>query len=51
MVFPMLGAVMIRSMMEIFSNNLFISTPSSLIIIRLNLVNNVSSGLAFIKFS
>ena len=37
--------------MEIFSNNLFISIPFSLIIIRLNLVNNASSGLAPIEFS
>ena len=42
---------MTRSMMEIFFNNLLISTPSSLMIIRLNLVNNVSSDLVPIKFS
>ena len=42
---------MARSIIKIFSNNLLISIPSSLIIIRLNLVNNASSGLAFIKFS
>ena len=42
---------MARSIIEIFSNNLFINIPFSLIIIRLNLVNNVSSSLALIKFS
>ena len=42
---------MARSMIKIFSNNLFISIFFSLIIIRLNLVNNASSNLAFIKFS
>ena len=51
MIFPILGAVMARSIMEIFSDNLFISIFFSLIIIRLNLVNNASSGLAFIEFS
>ena len=47
----MLDAVIARSIMKIFSNNLFISTLSSLIIIRLNLVNNASNGLVSIKFS
>ena len=42
---------MARSIMEIFSNNLLINIPFSLITIRLNLVNNVSSDLALIKFS
>ena len=42
---------MARSMIKTFSNNLLISIPSSLIIIRLNLINNASSGLASIKFS
>ena len=51
MVSPMLGAVMARSMMEIFSDNLLINISFSLMIIRLNLVNNASSGLALIKFS
>ena len=51
MVSPILGAVMARSIIEIFSNNLFVDIPSSLIIIKLNLVNNALSGLAFIKFS
>ena len=50
-IFFILGAIMARSIIKIFSNNLLINTPSSLIIIRLNLVNNASSGLAFIKFS
>ena len=51
MVSPMLGAVMARSMMETFSDNLLINILSSLITIRLNLVNNASSGFAPIKFS
>ena len=51
MVSLILGAVMARSIMEIFSDNLLISISSSLITIRLNLVNNVSNGLASIKFS
>ena len=42
---------MARSMIKVFSNNLLISIPFSLIIIELNLINNASSGLAFIKFS
>ena len=42
---------MARSMMEIFSDNLLINISFSLIIIKLNLVNNVSSGFAPIKFS
>ena len=41
---------MARSIMKIFSNNLLINIPSSLITIKLNLVNNVSSGLASIEF-
>ena len=42
---------MARSIIEIFSDNLLINTPFSLITIKLNLVNNASSGLASIKFS
>ena len=42
---------MARSIIKIFSNNLLINILFSLIIIRLNLVNNASSGLASIKFS
>ena len=42
---------MARSIIKTFSNNLLISILSSLITIRLNLVNNASSSLAFIKFS
>ena len=42
---------MARSMMKIFFNNLFINISFSLIIIRLNLVNNASSGFVLIKFS
>ena len=50
-VFFILGAVMARSIIKIFFNNLFIGIFSSLITIKLNLINNVSSGLASIKFS
>ena len=46
-----LSAMMARSIIKIFSNNLLIGTPSSLIIIRLNLVNNASNNLASIEFS
>ena len=42
---------MARSIIKIFSNNLLINIFFSLIIIRLNLVNNASNGFAFIKFS
>ena len=42
---------MAKSIIKIFSNNLLISIPSSLITTKLNLVNNVSSDLASIKFS
>ena len=47
----MLGAIIVRSIIKTFFNNLLISTSSSLITIKLNLVNNASSGLALIKFS
>ena len=46
-----LDDVMIRSMMNIFFNNLFIGTSSSLIITRLNLVSSSSKGLVSIEFS
>ena len=42
---------MARSIINVFSNNLLIYTPFSLIIIKFNLINNVSNGLAPIKFS
>ena len=51
MVSPILGDVMARWIITIFYNYLLINIPSSLITIKLNLVNNVSSGLVFIKFS
>ena len=51
MIFFMLGDVMARSMIKTFSDNLLINILFSLITIKLNLVNNVSSGLAPIKFS
>ena len=51
MIFPILGAIITKSIMEIFFNNLLINTSFSLIITRLNLVNNALSSLAFIQFS
>ena len=51
MVSPMLVDIIIKSIIEVFSDNLLIKIPSSLIIIKLNLINNASSGLASIKFS
>ena len=47
----MLSAIIARSIIKIFSDNLLISIPFSLITIRLNLVNNALSSLASIKFS
>ena len=40
MVFSILGDVMVRSIIKIFSNNLLIDIPFSLIIIRLNLISS-----------
>ena len=42
---------MIRSIIDIFFNNLFIDIPSSLIIIRSNLVNSFSKNFVSIEFS
>ena len=42
---------MVRSIMNIFSNNLLIGIPFSLIIIRLNLISSFSKGLVSIEFS
>ena len=42
---------MAKSIIKTFFNNLLINIPSSLIITKLNLVNNASSNLVFIKFS
>ena len=42
---------MVRSIINIFSNNLLIDTPFSLIITRLNLISNSSKGLVPIEFS
>ena len=47
----MLGDVMVRSMINIFFNNLLIGTPSSLIIIRSNLINSFSKSLVPIELS
>ena len=43
--------VIIRSMMDIFSDNLLIATPSSLIIIRLYLSKSFSRGFTLINLS
>ena len=51
MISSILGDVIIRSMMDIFSNNLFIDIPFSLIIIKLNLINSFSKNLASIELS
>ena len=50
-VFFILGDVMVKSIINIFSNNLFIGIPSSLITIRLNLVSSFSKGLVSIELS
>ena len=42
---------MVKSIINILFNNLLIDIPSSLIIIRLNLINNFSRGLVPIEFS
>ena len=46
-----LGNVIIISMMNIFSDNLLVETPSSLITIRLYLLKNSSKGLTPISLS
>ena len=51
MISLILGDVMIKSIINIFSNNLLIDTPFSLIITNLNLVSNSSRGLVSIKLS
>ena len=51
MVFFILGDVIIRSIMDIFFNNLLIDIPFSLIITRLNLVNSFSRDLVPIELS
>ena len=50
-VFFISGEVTIRLMMDIFFDDLFVGTPSSLMTIRLNLVNNASSAFALVGFS
>ena len=42
---------MVRSIMDIFFNNLFIGTPFSLITIKLNLISSISRGLVPIELS
>ena len=51
MVSLMLGDVMVRSMMDIFFNNLLIDILFSLIIIRLNLISSFSKDLVLIELS
>ena len=51
MVSPILGDVMVRSIIDIFFNNLLIDTPSSLIITKSNLVSSFSRDLAPIELS
>ena len=51
MVSPILNDIIVRSIMKIFSDNLCINIPFSLITTKLNLVNNASNGLVPIKFS
>ena len=48
---PILGDVIVRSIINIFSNDLLIGTPFSLIIIRLNLISSFSRSLVPIEFS
>ena len=45
------GDVIIRSIMDIFSNNLLVETPSSLITIRLYLFKSFSRDFASINLS
>ena len=51
MISPILGDMIIRSIRNIFSNNLLIGTPSSLITIRLNLISNFSKDFVPIELS
>ena len=51
MISPILGDVIIRSMINIFFNNLLIGIFSSLITIRLNLINSSSRDLVPIELS
>ena len=51
MITLILSDIMVRSKINIISNNLLINIPISLIIIKLNLVNNALSGLVLIEFS
>ena len=46
-----LGDVMVRSMIDIFFNDLLIGTPFSLIITRSNLVSSFSKSLVPIELS
>ena len=48
---PISGEVTIRLMINIFSDNLLVGIPFSLMTIRLNLINNASSAFTPIGFS
>ena len=48
---PISGEVTTRLIIDIFSNDLLVNTPSSLMTIRLNLVNNASNAFTPIGFS
>ena len=48
---PIPGEVTTRLIINIFSDDSLVDTPSSLTIIRLNLINNVSSAFVLINFS
>ena len=45
------GEVTTKLIINIFSDDLFVNIPSSLINIRLNLVNNASNAFILINFS
>ena len=51
MISLILGDVMVRSMMNTFSNDLLIGIPFSLITTRLNLISSFSRNLASIELS
>ena len=51
MISPILNDVIVRSIVNIFFNNLLIGIPSSLIIIKLNLISSFSRNLVSIELS
>ena len=48
---PIPGEITTKLIINIFSNDFLVGTPSSLTTIRLNLVNNASSAFTPIDFS